>query len=134
MAKIAERSLPFFKVLRGSNTFEWGPEQQEAFDALKEYIQNLPTLSCPQSDQPLILYVSVMHTVVSGSLIQEREILMEDKMLSHQVPIYFVSEALCDSKKYYSKMEKICYAMVMSARKLQHYFDAHRVRVLTNQA
>jgi hypothetical protein len=27
MAKIAERSLPFFKVLRGSNTFEWGPEQ-----------------------------------------------------------------------------------------------------------
>jgi hypothetical protein len=30
-------------------------------------------------------------------------------------------------------MEKICYAMVMSARKLQHYFEAHRVRVLTNQ-
>jgi hypothetical protein len=27
------------EVLRGSNTFEWGPEQQEAFDALKEYIQ-----------------------------------------------------------------------------------------------
>jgi hypothetical protein len=37
MAKIAERSLPFFKVLRGSGMFEWGPEQQEAFDALKEY-------------------------------------------------------------------------------------------------
>jgi hypothetical protein len=26
MAKIAERSLPFFKVLRGSGTFEWGLE------------------------------------------------------------------------------------------------------------
>jgi hypothetical protein len=24
MAKLAERSLPFFKVLRGSDTFEWG--------------------------------------------------------------------------------------------------------------
>jgi hypothetical protein len=24
MAKIAEQSLPFFKVLRGSSTFEWG--------------------------------------------------------------------------------------------------------------
>jgi hypothetical protein len=35
MAKAAERSLPFFKALRGSGTFEWGPEQQEAFDALK---------------------------------------------------------------------------------------------------
>jgi hypothetical protein len=37
MAKKAERSLPFFKVLRSSGTFEWGPEQQ-AFEALKEYI------------------------------------------------------------------------------------------------
>jgi hypothetical protein len=26
MAKIAERSLPFFKVLRGPDTFEWGTE------------------------------------------------------------------------------------------------------------
>jgi hypothetical protein len=26
MAKIAERSLPFFKVLRGSGTFQWGSE------------------------------------------------------------------------------------------------------------
>jgi hypothetical protein len=30
-------------------------------------------------------------------------------------------------------MEKNCYAAVMSARKLRHYFEAHRVRVLTNQ-
>jgi hypothetical protein len=51
----------------------------------------------------------------------------------HQVPIYFLSEALTGSKKYYSEMEKICYAVVMSARKLCHYFEAHRVRVLTNQ-
>jgi hypothetical protein len=44
-----------------------------------------------------------------------------------------VSEALAGLKKYYLEMEKICYAIVMSARKLQHYFEAHRVRVLTNQ-
>jgi hypothetical protein len=49
------------------------------------------------------------------------------------VLIYFVFEALVGSKKYYSEIEKICYALVMSARKLRHYFNAHRVRVLTNQ-
>jgi hypothetical protein len=38
MAKIEEQSLPFFKVLRGPDTFEWGLEQQEAFEALKKYI------------------------------------------------------------------------------------------------
>jgi hypothetical protein len=26
MAKIAKQSLPFFKALRGSDTFEWGPK------------------------------------------------------------------------------------------------------------
>jgi hypothetical protein len=50
------------------------------------------------------------------------------------VLIYFVSEALAGSKKYYSEMEKICYAIVMSDRKLYHNFEAHRVRVLTNQS
>jgi ribonuclease HI len=30
-------------------------------------------------------------------------------------------------------MEKICYAVVMSARKLRHYFEALIVKVLTNQ-
>jgi hypothetical protein len=70
---------------------------------------------------------------VSGALVQEREKLKVDKTLSHQVPIYFFSEALSGSKKYYSEKKKICYAIVMSASKLQHYFKAHRVMVLTNQ-
>jgi hypothetical protein len=30
-------------------------------------------------------------------------------------------------------MEKICYVVVMSVRKIRHYFDAHTIKVLTNQ-
>jgi hypothetical protein len=70
---------------------------------------------------------------VRGALVQEREISKEGRKLLHQVPIYFVSEVLIGSKKYYMEIKKICYAIVTSARKLQHYFEAHRVRVLTNQ-
>jgi hypothetical protein len=132
MAKLAERSLPFFKVLRGSGTFEWGSEQQEALDALKDYIQNFPTIASPQPGQSLILYVSATQTTISGALVLERETSKEGRKLSHQVPIYFVSEAFAGYKKYYSEMEKICYAVVMSARKLRYYFEAHRVKVLTN--
>jgi hypothetical protein len=133
IAKLAERSLPFFAVLRGTRSFQWGPEQQIAFDALKDHIHKLPTLASSQPDQPLILYISTTHTAVSGALVQEREICKEGRKLSQQVPIYFVSEALAGTKKYYLEMEKICYAVVMSARKLHHYFEAHRVKALTNQ-
>jgi hypothetical protein len=133
ITKLAERNLPFFKVLRGSSKFEWGIEQQEAFNALKDHIQKLPTLASLQSDQPLTLYVSATYTAVSRALVQEREIYKEGRKLSHQVPIYFIFKALVSSKKYYSEIEKICYAIVMSARKLRYYFEAHRVRVLMNQ-
>jgi hypothetical protein len=74
-----------------------------------------------------------MHTAVSGALTQERETCKEGRKLSQQVPIYFVSEALISSKKYYLETEKIYYDVVMSARKLRCYFKAHRTRVLTNQ-
>jgi hypothetical protein len=102
MAKLAERSLPFFVVLRGSRGFQRGPEQQTTFDALKDDIPKFPTLASPQPDQPLILYVSATHTMVSRALVQERGIHKEGRKLSQQVPIYFIFEALAGSKKYYS--------------------------------
>jgi hypothetical protein len=63
-------------------------------------------VSDPQPDQPLILYVSAMHTIVSGSLVKEREVSKEDKKISHEVPIYFVSKALAGSKKYTRRWKK----------------------------
>jgi predicted regulator of amino acid metabolism with ACT domain len=47
--------------------------------------------------------------------------------------VYFVLEVLTRSKKYYSNMEKICYAVITSAKKDRHYFEAHKIKVLTNQ-
>jgi hypothetical protein len=48
--------------------------------------------------------------------------------------MYFISEVLTGSKKFYSEMEKNCYAVLRSAWKLRHYFEAHTIKVLTNQS
>jgi hypothetical protein len=45
---LAERSLPFFTILRGFAKVEWGVEKQKAFDGLKNYLEQLPTLSSPE--------------------------------------------------------------------------------------
>jgi hypothetical protein len=63
----------------------------------------------------------------------EKEIVGNGKTTKQQFPVYFVSEVLTGSKRFYSEMEKICYAVVMSAHKLRHYFEAHTIKVLTNQ-
>jgi hypothetical protein len=61
--------------------------------------------------------------------VQEKE--EEGKI--RQIPVYFASEALSGSKIFYSELEKIAYAVIMAARKLGHYFEGHKIRVITNQ-
>jgi hypothetical protein len=62
-------------------------------------------------------------------LVQEKE---EEGKLK-KIPVYFASKALLGSKLFYSELEKIAYAVVMAARKLRHYFEGQRIRVITNQ-
>jgi hypothetical protein len=134
ITKLTEKSLPFFSILRGFAKVEWGSEQQKTFDDLKQYLQHMPTLSSLEQGHPLILYVSATHSVISGALVIEKDAAHKGTMMKQQYPIYFVSDALAGSKKYYSEVEKICYVVVMSARKLRHYFEAHTIRVLIVQA
>jgi hypothetical protein len=76
-----------------------------------------------------MLYLFASNLVVSVVLVQEKE---EEGKLK-QIPVYFASEALSGSKLFYSELEKIAYAVVMVARKLRHYFEGHRIGVITNQ-
>jgi hypothetical protein len=73
IASMAERRFPFFSVVRGSARLEWGPKQQKAFGDFKLYLQQLPTLSSLEQGQPLILYVSATHSVVSEALVIEKD-------------------------------------------------------------
>ena len=121
LSKSAEKGLPFFKTLRGANTFEWTAECQQAFDDLKKYLHEMPTLASPPKGQPLLMYVAATPATVSAVLVQEEE--------NRQVPVYFVSEALQGPKTRYSEVEKLIYAIVMASRKLRHYFLSHDITI-----
>jgi hypothetical protein len=127
--RAAERSLPFFQVLRSSKNFQWSETQKQAFQELKDYLSNMTKLCPPEPRSPLLLYVSASNSAISIVLEQEKE--EEGKF--KQIPVYFASEALSGSKLFYSELEKIAYAAIMVARKLRHYFEDHRIRAITNQ-
>ncbi|XP_077221986.1 uncharacterized protein LOC143855806 [Tasmannia lanceolata] len=50
-----------------------------------------------------------------------------------QRPIYYISKVLHDAEIRYQRVEKLAYALVVAARKLRPYFQAHTIKVLTDQ-
>ena len=44
--------------------------------------------------------------------------------------MYFISEVLSDSKTRYSQIQKLMYAVLITKRKLHHYFESHPVMVM----
>jgi hypothetical protein len=129
ISRSAERNLPFFEILKSAEIFQWGPAQQKAFEELKQYLIDLTTLTPPSSGTPLLLYVSASHSAVSVALVQEKQ----DGQVKRQAPVYFVSKVLSLSKKNYTELEKVLYAVLMASRKLQHYFQAYHIIVPSSQ-
>jgi len=56
----------------------------------------------------------------------------EGHIQSIQHPVYFISEVLSESKIRYPQVQKILYAVLITSRKLVHYFQAHSITVVTS--
>jgi hypothetical protein len=78
----------------------------------------------------LYLYVEATTQVVSAVIVVERT--EEGHTLPVQRPVYYISEVLTETKTCYPQIQKLLYAVVLAQRKLQHYFEAHSVTVVSS--
>jgi hypothetical protein len=54
--------------------------------------------------------------------------------INHKIQylVYFISKVLSDSKTLYFHIMKLAYALLITSRKLSHYFKVHQIEVYTS--
>ena len=103
LSRLGEWGLPFFKLLKRQEKFEWTTEAAEALENLKHYLQSSLTLIAPLPGEELLLYIAVTTHVVSTAIVVERP--EEGHAYGVQRPVYFISEVLFEPKVRYPSPE-----------------------------
>ncbi|KAL5552844.1 hypothetical protein UlMin_040245 [Ulmus minor] len=123
ISRATDRCKPFFQALRKGKDFIWTADYEQSFQELKSYLGKPPLLSKPHKGNSLILYLAVSKGAVSSALVRE-----EDGV---QWPIYYTSKSLLDAETWYPEIEKLALALMVVARKLRPYFQAHTIIIPT---
>jgi ribonuclease HI len=77
-----------------------------------------------------LIYIAATAQVVSAAIVVKRR--EEWHALLVQRPVYFISEVLSETKICYPQIQKLLYAVILTRRKLRHYFESHPVTVVSS--
>jgi len=89
-------------------SFRWTPEQQEAFERIKAFLEELPLLYYPKPDASFHRKVDASLFAIGGTLEQEQD--------GRFVPLGFASKTLCKSRQAYCATKREFYAVVFFMR------------------
>nr|GEV20944.1 reverse transcriptase domain-containing protein [Tanacetum cinerariifolium] len=122
-------SLPFFETLKditkeNKDEYCWTESTEKAFQEIKKVIVELPLLTTLVKEETLYVYVSEATEVVSVVLLAERK--------GKQCLIYYVSRTLNEAERNYVPLEKLALSLLHLSRRLQKYFEAHPIKVITD--
>jgi len=113
VAKSAQHTLHFFKLLRKETKFEWTEECEAALKHLKETLSAPPVLSRPDQGEVLYPYLSVSSDAIRAVLVRETP--------EGQKPVYFTNKALLGPTTRYQKIEEVALALLTAAQRLRQY-------------
>ena len=107
----SEHKAPLTKLLHKKQAWEWGPEQQKAFEALKVALCSAPVLARPDFSRPFKIQCDASNVALVSVLTQENE-------AGEEHPIVYLSRRLGKHEQNYTVSEKKLLAILWSIEKL----------------
>jgi hypothetical protein len=89
-----------------------------------------PVLTAPRKKEQLLLYLAATTHLVSSAIVVEWQ--EDDHAYPVQRLVYFVSEVLSESKARYQPVQKLLHVVLITSRKLRHYFQEYSISVITD--
>ncbi|XP_024166293.1 uncharacterized protein K02A2.6-like [Rosa chinensis] len=92
ISRLTDECAPFFKLLKThrTETINWGPEHDKAFQGLRDYLASVPTLSKPIPGRVLYIYLTVAVTAISAALVRRDD--------SNELPVYYTGKGFNDTE------------------------------------
>jgi hypothetical protein len=72
-SRLGKKGLPFFKLLKAEEKFDWSKEANTAFAELKQFLTSPLVLMAPKEGETLLLYIAATNQVVNTAIVIERE-------------------------------------------------------------
>ena len=86
ISRFTDRLNPFFTILKGDKLTDRNKECDQAFMAIKQYLNEPPILASPEAGDMLYLYLVVSDVLVSAALFEEDEN-RKTSILRKKIPI-----------------------------------------------
>jgi RNase H-like domain found in reverse transcriptase/Reverse transcriptase (RNA-dependent DNA polymerase)/Integrase zinc binding domain/Chromo (CHRromatin Organisation MOdifier) domain/gag-polyprotein putative aspartyl protease len=120
-------AMPLTELTKISRRFEWGAEQQRAFDQLKEGLTSAPVLAHPDPTRQYLLNTDASGFAIAAVLSQQQE---DGKVR----PVAYYSRKMNSAERNYDVHDKELLAIVMAVKHWRCYLDGspHPTKVLTD--
>jgi len=117
-------AAPLTKLTRKNARWQWGEEEEQAFQTLKKALASSPVLACPDFTRRFFLQTDASTTGLGAVLTQHFE--------DGEKVIAYASRTLNGAEKNYSATELECLAVVWGIRHFRGYIEGYEFTVITD--
>ena len=115
-------------LTRKNTKWQWGKEQEDAFEGLKTALSEAPVLRPPQWGKPWIIDCDASNTAVGAVLSQEEPDAKEEH------PVYYYSRLLNSAERNYSTTDRECLAVIAAVKKFRVYVLGAPMEIRTDHS